>query len=676
MLARMPAILRALLALLLAAALWPAGVQARSAKARIDRVDSAVGTLHGVRLDLHWPEGAAAGALRLRASRVEAPALGHRFTHVDWQCPLRRADRSRWRCEGPVRTPRGNARLQVDIREDGLDAVLEQGARRIDVRRRGDAPDLTRVDLTRIPLAWLDALLARAWPEAQLKGGEGDARLRVTTPRDGLRIAGPLALRGVSFDTPDGTAAAEGVDADLDMDLLLGDTDRVRLAGRIGRGEALFGTAYLALQERTAAIVLEAQQSGACCWRIPRFEWGDGDVLRATGALAFGADGGFRDVEVQVASDDAAGLRDAYLSGWLGTAGLADLELSGRMRGRVAVTDGRLRAAEAELAGLHARDPGGRFAFEGLDGAVRYSGSAPVAGELRWLGGRLYGLDFGATRIATRSEAGTLRLAAPVQVPMLGVRLRFEDFSIRPAGTGQPAEVAFGMDVENLDVAELSRALGWPAFSGTLSGRIPAARYRNDSLVFEGGLSMQLFGGRVDVSALAMDRPFGVAPTLGADIAMDDLDLEALTGVLGFGTITGRLDGRIAGLRLVDWQPVAFDARLRSDRHRGVRQRISQRAVQDLSSVGDASFVTSLQSRLIGFFDDFGYSALGIDCRLADGVCDMGGLEPVGDDAFLIVRGAGIPRLTVVGINRRVDWPTLVERLVAVGSGESRPVVD
>jgi len=106
-----------------------------------------------------------------------------------------------------------------------------------------------------------------------------------------------------------------------------------------------------------------------------------------------------------------------------------------------------------------------------------------------------------------------------------------------------------------------------------------------------------------------------------------------------------------------------------------VRQRISQRAVQSISSVGDASFVTTLQGQLIGLFDDFGYSHLGIGCRLANEVCDMTGLRSAGD-TFTIVQGAGIPRLTVVGHNRRVDWPTLVERLAAVGSGEVAPVVE
>ena len=106
-----------------------------------------------------------------------------------------------------------------------------------------------------------------------------------------------------------------------------------------------------------------------------------------------------------------------------------------------------------------------------------------------------------------------------------------------------------------------------------------------------------------------------------------------------------------------------------------MRQRISQRAIQDLSSVGDASFVTSLQSQLIGLFDDFGYSALGISCQLRDEVCTMDGLGSAGQ-GFIIVQGSGLPRLRVIGFNRRVDWPTLVERLAAIGKGDVKPVIE
>ena len=59
--------------------------------------------------------------------------------------------------------------------------------------------------------------------------------------------------------------------------------------------------------------------------------------------------------------------------------------------------------------------------------------------------------------------------------------------------------------------------------------------------------------------------------------------------------------------------------------------------------------------------------------RVFRGSTDKAGSESAG---FTIVEGAGIPHLTVVGFNRLVDWPTLVERLAAATSGDFKPVVE
>ena len=53
----------------------------------------------------------------------------------------------------------------------------------------------------------------------------------------------------------------------------------------------------------------------------------------------------------------------------------------------------------------------------------------------------------------------------------------------------------------------------------------------------------------------------------------------------------------------------------------------------------------------------------------------MDGLGSAGN-GFIIVEGSGLPRLSVVGFNRRVDWPTLVERLKAASTGDLKPVFE
>lgn len=653
---------------------WPAAAAARSATAHIERVDSAVATMHGVRVDLAWAKGADHGQLRLRAERVQSPSLGYDFHQLDWQCPLQR-DGNDWRCDGLVHGGGAPMRLAVAFEAGGVEAALSRDRSRVELHRDAATPDLTRINLVDIPLAWTQALLAQAWSSGRITGGRADAALAVSAPTgEPLRISGPVAIRAAGFDTPDGRLAGENLGARLAIDAALDERDRFTVDGQLLGGELLLGTTYVSLQERPVDVRIEAVQ-GEQGWQLPAFAWHDPGILKAEGSAALGADATLRALDVSLHSPALAALADGYLSGWLGVAGLADLALQGAADAHVQLAGGALQQAHLALHQSSFEDARGRFAFRGVDGDVRFSATSPVDSVLRWDGGAMHGLAFGPAHLPFRSAQGRLALVSPVEVPLLGGTLRISHMDLRPPSGTQATDLRFGLALDGLDVAELSAALGWPAFTGELSGTIPEARYADERVEFDGGLSMQLFGGEVSVGQLSMERPFGVLPTLSADVGFEDIDLMALTGAFDFGSISGKLDGRIADLRLVDWRPVAFDARLRTDRHPGVRQRISQRAVQDLTSVGNSSFVGSLQAQLIGFFDDFGYSRIGIGCTLVDEVCTMDGLGSVGE-GFIIVQGSGLPRLTVVGYNRRVDWPTLVERLAAVGTGDVKPVVE
>lgn len=650
---------------------------ARTVVAKIARVDSAVATLDRVQVTLSWPAGARHGELRMRAARIDAPDLGYRFHHLDWRCALRRDRQGAWKCDGSLQAAGGTPlALSIDLGPATTDATLTRGRASVALHRNAATPDATRIDLTQVPLAWTQALLGKGWPAARISAGTVDSRLTVTaTQGERLNIAGPLAIRAAALDTPDGTIAAENLGANVDIDASFGETDSVLIDGQLRGGELLFGKAYVSLQQRPVTLRIQAEQDEGRGWRLPEITWRDVGILEAEGSATLSTDADVETLDLRIRSPDLAPLRDGYLSAWLGLAGLGDLELDGAADGHVAVRGGALGAAMLRLHEAAITDPRERFGFRGLDGDVKFSSSTAVTSALRWSDGSLYGLAFGPASLPFESGDGALRLREPLSLSILGGTAQFDHLAIRPPAGGQGLDVRFGLTLGQLDVAQLSEALDWPAFTGELSGRIPEARYARDRLDFDGGLAMQLFGGSVTVSALSMERPFGVAPTLSGDIALDDIDLQSLTSAFDFGGITGKLDGRIDQLRLVDWQPVAFDAQLRTDRKRGVRQRISQRAVQDLSSVGDASLVTSLQSQLIGLFDDFGYSRIGIGCQLIDEVCTMSGLGSAGE-GFTIVRGSGIPRLTVVGFNRRVDWPTLVERLAAVGAGDVKPIVD
>ena len=675
-----------LLAALLCASLMMsllAPAQARVAQARIGKVTTPVASLEQVRVKLDWPDGATAGTLDLWAARVDAPDLGYGYRDLHWQCRLQRSNRDGWQCDGQLRSGTANPlRLAVQFDAVSTTAALSQGSTRIALDRNAASPDLTGFDLTKVPLSWAQVLLTKAWPEARVTAGELDGQLLIDAGADPqLRISGPLTVRGMGLETADASTAGENLGGRFDIDYRIAPAlSLLSVHGVLQGGEFLTGNTYVALPASPIGLRIDAMQHEAAGWELPRIEWHDGDALNAQGSAVFGVDASVSKLDIAIHSADMTPLRERYLSGWLALFGLGKVGLKGAMDLDIKMRDGVLTQADARLRDVNLGDPDERFVFNGLQGDVRFSAGEAVRSELHWSRGKLYGLDFDASTLPFESKGGLLRFREDAVVPLMGGLMTFRGLVIRPPQGDAGADIRFALVLDDIDFGRISTALGLPAFKGKLSGTIPNAHYANERVDFDGGLSMQLFDGRVAFSSLALERPFGSAPSLSADIAFDDLDLLRLTEVLDFGSITGRLDGHINDLRLVDWTPVAFDAAFLTDNQAGSKQRISQRAVQNISSVGDASFMSSLQGKLIGLFDDFGYRRIGIACKLVNQVCEMSGL-PDSDPAqagnsFTIVAGAGLPQLSVVGFNRQVDWPMLVERLGAVGSGEVKPIVE
>src|SRR5690606_7087340 len=154
--------------------------------------------------------------------------------------------------------------------------------------------------------------------------------------------------------------------------------------GVLEGGELLFGSTYVALGQRRVSLGIQAIQAGTRGWRLPAFSWNDPGILVATGSAAFGEEMAIEALVLQASSPDLPQLADGYLSGWLGTAGLADLRLQGSADARVELLDGVLADALLRLHEVDVDDPAGRFGFRRLDGDLRFSGGNDTASQLTW----------------------------------------------------------------------------------------------------------------------------------------------------------------------------------------------------------------------------------------------------------------------------------------------------
>ena len=75
------------------------------------------------------------------------------------------------------------------------------------------------------------------------------------------------------------------------------------------------------------------------------------------------------------------------------------------------------------------------------------------------------------------------------------------------------------------------------------------------------------------------------------------------------------------------------------------------------------------------FFEEFNYDRLGLSCRLERDVCVMDGVAPAPNGGYYLVKGKGVPRIDVIGGARRVDWPRLLQQLIAATQSDG-PVVE
>jgi hypothetical protein len=404
---------------------------------------------------------------------------------------------------------------------------------------------------------------------------------------------------------------------------------------------------------------------------IERFTVDHAQVARASGraGLDFSNEQPLRSLALQLDSLQFPGAYESYLQPLLLDTSFKAMKTSGMLAGKIEIVDGAPRSVDLTLEALTFDDGTRTFAMESLNGLVHWRADSRTKSDdsaLHWRSGSILALPIGASGLLFNANARDFRLLQPTRIPLLDGALALESLRIRNAGL---PSVAFMVDatLEPIEVKRLCQTFGWPEFGGRVGGNISKLRMREGVVTLGTTLSAQVFDGTVTMSDLKLEQPFSKWPRFSSNVAFDNLDLELMTGAFSFGRITGRLSGTIDGLRLFNWAPVAFDARLYTPPGDRSKHRISQRAVENIGSIGGggAGVTAALSSGFLRFFDDFNYERLGLSCRLENNVCAMNGVAPAPNGGYYLVKGKGLPRIDVIGSSRRVDWPRLVQQLIA-----------
>ena len=355
---------------------------------------------------------------------------------------------------------------------------------------------------------------------------------------------------------------------------------------------------------------------------------------------------------------------------FLGKTMLNNAELNGIAALSVTVVDSQLKAFKVTLKDVNIDDKNHKFAFYNVNADIPWSYDDATKVSFSYNNGQLLNMPLGRTNIG--AEVNRYSLVAPnITLPILDGAFKLSDISAARINDNWYWHLRAVLSP--VSMPDVSRAFKLPIMQGKASAEIPLVTYNGGILTTDGEIVLNVFDGKATVTQLTLQNPLGDVPRLSADMNLRNLDMGSLTRTFSFGAIEGKLDGDVQGLEMVNWKPVKMDAKLQSSDGKYLKK-ISQRAVENISSLGGAGATAAVQRSVLRFFKEFNYEKLGLSCKLRNNICEMNGIEST-SGGYVIVKGSGIPAITVLGYNKTVGWSELVDRIKRVIEGNTKLIV-
>lgn len=603
----------------------------------------------------------------------ELAALDRTWRDVAVRCSAFRIERGaiacdRGRIERPVALPVA-FRIDLAAAAGSVTVTPTDGERWHAVlgpARAGEGARAATLEFSGVPAARLHAL-APALP-VKIAAGTATGSVRATLAGERILAQGEATVRGVAFSDASGLHAGDAIGGRVAFSATAqGAAWRFAADATWSDGEVYWDPVYTKAGYRLAADgtfrdgVVEVVQATLSAPDI-------GEV-RASGAFDVAART-IAHARIETGELPVPPLYERFLKPLAADTALGELRTDGHVRASLALRAGRPTEASLEVENVSVEDKRGRFALFGVYALAPWKADARTEGRIGMSGAELQRLPLGAVGAALDIGPADVR-ADDFHVPVLSGLLSLRDLRVRQGDAGLAWEV-YGA-LSPVPLPELLAHFGMPAMQGVVAGEIPRMRYERSTLSVDGALTIKVFDGTVTMTGLQLESPLGLAPRLRASLDARALDLDLVTRTFPFGSMTGRIDARIDGLVLSNWRPVRFDARVASSPG-DYPKRISQTAVESITALGGGSATAAIQRSVLRFFETFGYTRLGITCRLENGVCRMGGIEDR-PGSYVIVAGGGVPAINVLGYNRDVGWDELVTRLKRVLDANVRPTI-
>ena len=284
---------------------------------------------------------------------------------------------------------------------------------------------------------------------------------------------------------------------------------------------------------------------------------------------------------------------------------------------------------------------------------------------------------FGAYAVAPLTTAislsnNTLRFPQPIRIGIFGGTIEFSNL-VWPDIVLFPKQLSLSARAERAQLTDLTQALGWPSFSGTLTAVIPQVQSSADILRTVGEIRADVFGGRVQMTKLEVENPFSALASTKIDATLSNINLEQASKTFEFGRISGTLEGSITDLVMTSGQASQFRADVHSV-DRGTEQRISVEALNKITVLSSGQSGGVVYGGLAGLFDSFRYGKLGFKATLKNDRLSLRGVESRDGKEYLVVGTLLPPTVNIISHTQEISFGELLRRLQQIKNSDKAQV--
>lgn len=266
-------------------------------------------------------------------------------------------------------------------------------------------------------------------------------------------------------------------------------------------------------------------------------------------------------------------------------------------------------------------------------------------------------------------------LIQPFELKILGQKADVGEISVEYGSNPLDFKALTSLSLKDGDLSQLPFSSTDFQLQGKLSVELPLVEISPDQVTTEGQAEVSAFGGNISLENIRMEQPFSKSRTVSCDVQLSNLDLEKVTDSIPFGRVTGIINGEIQNLALSYGQPESFNIRIESEKKKGIPQRFSLNATNDLAILGTGEKTPfSSQSGWMRFVEEFRYKKIGISCLLKNDIFSLRGTIQRKGVEYL-VKGSGLFSINVINkqVPNQIRFQDMLNRLKRIGQSKQSP---